>query len=265
MTTSTPAPAKTPTAGGDAAERILNFSAGPAVLPEKVLREAQQDLWNIAGSGIGVMEHSHRGAVFTEVIESAVAECRALASIPDDYHVLFLQGGASSQFFMAPMNFLAADRTADYLDTGSWSSKAIKEAKRFGSVHVAASSADANYNFIPKPEAIDWSDDPAYVHFTSNNTIFGTEFAAEPESPTGAPLVCDASSDIFSRPIDVTKYGLIYAGAQKNLGPAGVTLVIISDAFMQRANPDLPTMLRFVESSKQLVASAASVPTEFPG
>jgi phosphoserine aminotransferase len=226
-------------------DRIYNFSAGPAVLPESVIRKAQEALWDLRGSGIGVMEHSHRGAEFTAVIDEATATCRELAGIPDDYDVLFLQGGASSQFFMVPMNFLAAGATADYVNTGSWSKKAIKEAKRFGTVHVAGSSEDENFGYIPPAEAIRWSERPAYAHFTSNNTIFGTEWKAEPTPPAGVPLVCDASSDVFSRPVDVSKYGLLYAGAQKNLGPAGVTLVIVRKDLVARGSEDLPTMLQY--------------------
>jgi phosphoserine aminotransferase len=224
-------------------ERIYNFSAGPAVLPERVLRKTQEALWNLNGSGAGIMEHSHRGPEFTAIIQEAEATCRALAGIPDEYRVLFLQGGASSQFFMVPMNLLAADRTADYLNTGVWSRKAIHEARRFGKVHIAASSEEDGFGFIPTRAS--YSESPVYVHFTSNNTIYGTEFAAAPEVPAGVPLVCDASSDIFSRPIDIGKYGLIYAGAQKNLGPAGVTLVIIHDDLVARGNEELPTMLQY--------------------
>lgn len=224
-------------------DRIFNFSAGPAVLPEPVIKQAQTDIWNIADSGVGIMEHSHRGPEFTKVIEEALADCRAIANIPDNYHILFLQGGASSQFFMVPMNLLKSGETADYINTGAWSTKAIKEAKRFGTAHVAASSEDKNFTYIPK--TIDYSSNPKYVHFTSNNTIFGTEWASEPDVPGSTPLICDASSDIFSRPIDITKYGLVYAGAQKNLGPSGVTLVIIRDDLVQAINDDLPTMLSY--------------------
>ncbi len=231
-------------------ERIFNFSAGPAVLPEKVLRQAQQDVWNIADSGIGVMEHSHRGKVFDKVATEAVADCRSLANIPDNYHVLFLQGGASSQFFMIPMNLLKEGQTADYLNTGSWSKKAIKEAKLFGNVNVASTSEDANFNYIPTGDKVNLSDDARYVHFTSNNTIAGTEYATEPDVPAGRPLIVDASSDIFSRPIDVQKYGMIYCGAQKNLGPSGVTLVIIHDDLVQQGREDLPTMLQYRTHTK---------------
>ena len=227
------------------AERIYNFSAGPAVLPESVLRDAQRDIWNIADSGIGIMEHSHRGAVFDRVLEEAQADCRSLAGIPDNYRVLFLQGGASTQFLMVAANFLAENRTADYLNTGAWARKAIKEARFYGNVHVAATSEDKNFSYIPRLESVALSDSPVYVHHTSNNTIFGTQFDYVPECPDGSFLVCDMSSDIFSRPVDVSRYGLIYAGAQKNLGPSGVTLVIIRDDLPGQAVRALPTMLSY--------------------
>jgi len=224
-------------------ERIYNFSAGPAVLPESVLAKAGEDLISLDGTGIGVVEHSHRGKAFLNVYERAVASCRELAGIPDNYHVLFLQGGASTQFFMIPMNFLKADQTADYLVTGSWSKKAVTEAKRFGNVNIVCSSEDRNFNYIP--QECSCSDQPAYVHFTSNNTIYGTEFATEPPMALEIPLICDASSDIFSRPIEISKYAIIYAGAQKNLGPSGVTLVIIRDDLVEAGPTDLPTMLQY--------------------
>ena len=224
-------------------QRIRNFSAGPAVLPESVLEEARENLLSLGDTGIGVMEHSHRGKAFIGVLAQTEADCRKLAGIPDNYRVLFLQGGASSQFFAIPMNFLDANRTADYITTGSWSKKAIEQAKRYGNVHEAASSKDRNFCYIPKE--INYSTDPAYVHYTSNNTIFGTQWSTEPDAPSGAPLICDASSDIFSRPLDVSKYGLIYAGAQKNLGPSGVTLVIIRDDLVKAGKLDIPEMLQY--------------------
>ncbi len=232
-------------------DRIYNFSAGPAVLPEEVIRKSQDALWNLAGSGIGVMEHSHRGKEFSAVADRAEALCREIADNPADYDVLFLQGGASSQFFMVPMNFLSPDTTADYVVTGAWSQKAVREAKRFGRVHVAATSEDKNFSYIPAAGELRWSERPVYAHFTSNNTIFGTEWATEPTPPSGVPLVCDASSDIFSRPIDVRKYGLIYAGAQKNLGPSGVTVVIIRKDLVERASSNLPTMLQYRTHAKE--------------
>ncbi len=224
-------------------KRVFNFSAGPAVLPVPVLEEARENLLSLGETGIGILEHSHRGKAFSAVCEEAESLCRKLAGIPDDYSVLFLQGGASTQFFMLPMNFLTPDRTADYLVTGSWSKKALKEAKVFGNVHVACSSEECNFSTIP--ESRSYSDTPAYVHFTSNNTIFGTQFAAEPEIPEGSFLACDASSDIFSRPIDVTRYGILYAGAQKNLGPSGVALVIVRNDLVERGSSELPTMLQY--------------------
>jgi phosphoserine aminotransferase len=226
-------------------DRIYNFSAGPATLPEPVLKQAQQDIWNIAGSGIGVLEHSHRGKVFDQVADEAEQACRELAGVPENYRVLFLQGGASLQFAMVPMNLLPKGATADYLVTGVWSQKAVKEAKMLGRVHEAASSADQNFSYIPASTAIRYSERPAYVHITTNNTIYGTQWPSEPGIPDGVPLIADTSSDMFSRPIDVSKYGLIYAGAQKNLGPAGVVLVIIRDDLVEAGPKDLPIMLQY--------------------
>jgi phosphoserine aminotransferase len=226
-------------------DRIHNFSAGPAVLPEPVLRKAQEAVWNVAGSGIGIMEHSHRGKVFDKIINEAEESCRRLAGIPDNYRVLFLQGGASLQFSMVPMNLLPADRTADYLLTGVWAQKAIKEAKQVGKTHVAATSEATNFDRIPDGGEIRYSDRPAYVHMTTNNTIHGTQWKGEPAIPAGVPLVADASSDIYSRPVDVRKYGLIYAGAQKNLGPSGVVLVLIRDDLVEAGPKTLPTMLQY--------------------
>lgn len=224
-------------------QRIFNFAAGPAVLPVPVLEEARENLLSLGNTGIGIMEHSHRGKAFLAEYEKAVSLCREVGQIPDDYDVLFLQGGASSQFFTIPMNFLTPDRTADYLNTGAWSQKAIKEAKRYGKVKVACSSEDKNFNYIPRE--CTYSDNPLYVHYTSNNTIFGTQFKNEPAVPDGSFLICDASSDIYSRPLDVAKHGIIYAGAQKNLGPSGVTLVIIRKELVEQGSKDLPTMLQY--------------------
>jgi phosphoserine aminotransferase len=223
--------------------RMINFSAGPACLPIEVLQEAQEALISLNGTGIGILEHSHRGAAFMAVYEEAVSLIREVGSVPDNYHVLFLQGGASLQFAMVPMNFLSEGKTADYLNTGAWSKKAIKEAGLSGNVHVAASSEDRNFCYIPKEAS--FSEEAEYVHFTSNNTIFGTQFATEPDVPDGSTLICDASSDIFSRPIDVSKYGMIYAGGQKNLGPSGVVLVLVRDDLVERGDQNLPAMLRY--------------------
>jgi phosphoserine aminotransferase len=227
-------------------KRIFNFSAGPAVLPEPVLKKAQEAIWDAAGSGIGIMEHSHRGKVFDRVRDEAEQACRDLAGIPDNYHVLFLQGGASLQFSMVPMNLLPADRTADYLVTGVWSQKAVKEAKVLGvKVHIAATGESTNFDRIPTAAEIKFSERPAYVHLTTNNTIYGTQWRSEPAVPAGVPLIADTSSDMYSRPIDLSRYGLIYAGAQKNLGPSGVVLVIIRDDLAEAGPKSLPTMLQY--------------------
>ncbi len=232
-------------------ERIWNFGAGPGVLPEPVLKQAQQDIWNVGGSGMGIMEHSHRGKLFDRVNAEAEQACRDLAGISDDYDIVFLQGGASLQFSMTPQNLLPKGGTADYLNTGVWSQKAIKEAKLFGAVHIAASTESENFARLPRPDETNYSASPAYVHFTSNNTIYGTQWRAEPEVPAGVPLLCDASSDIYSRPINVSKYGLIYAGAQKNLGPSGTVLVIIRKDLVERGPKDIPTMLQYRTHTKE--------------
>ncbi|HEX7071823.1 MAG TPA: 3-phosphoserine/phosphohydroxythreonine transaminase [Rhodothermales bacterium] len=224
-------------------KRLHNFSAGPGVLPESVLLEIREELPVYGDIGASVMEISHRSPEYTAIVESADATLRKLLGLGDDWHILYLQGGASLQFYQVPLNFLPAAGSADYLVTGSWAKKALAEAKRIGTPRVAASSDDRNFSYIPPVEVRSFNENAAYVHFTSNNTIFGTQFREEPVAP--APLVCDASSDFLSRPIDLDKYGLIYAGAQKNLGPAGVTLVLIRDSFLQERNPNLPTMLDY--------------------
>jgi phosphoserine aminotransferase len=224
--------------------RIHNFSAGPAVLPVEVLEQVQRDLLSLPGVGMSVLEISHRSAAFDEIIQGCEADLRRLGGIPDNYRVLFLQGGASLQFSMVPMNLLPPDGSADYIVTGVWSEKAVKEAKRVGAVRIAATTGAEKFARVPKPSELALDPAAAYVHFTTNNTIYGTEWSYTPE--TGAvPLVADASSDIFSRPIDVAKYGLIYAGAQKNLAPAGVTLVIVREDLLARAPATLPTMLQY--------------------
>jgi len=226
-------------------DRIFNFAAGPAVLPLPVLEEAQRDLVALPGVGMSVLEVSHRSKVFETILAEAIADMRALAGIPDDYHILFLGGGASLQFTMVPMNLLPAGQSADYIVTGVWSQKAVKEAQKVGGrVAVAASTEADNFTRVPRQDELVLSPDAAYVHMTSNNTIFGTEWHRVPEVG-GVPLVCDASSDIFSGPIDVRKFALIYAGAQKNLGPAGATLVIIHKDMVARTPASLPTMLKY--------------------
>jgi phosphoserine aminotransferase len=203
-------------------QRIFNFSAGPAVLPQPVLEEAQRDLVSLPGVGMSILEISHRSKAFESILHAAEADIRALAGVPDDYAVLFLQGGASLQFSMVPMNLLPEGGSADYVVTGSWSQKAVKEAKRHGKVRIAATTENGNFVRVPAADEISWDANAAYAHVTSNNTIFGTQFQTMPDSGA-VPLVCDASSDIFSRPIDVAKYGLIYAGAHNNLGASSET------------------------------------------
>ncbi len=218
-----------------------NFSPGPAILPASVLEAAAQAVVDFNGSGLSLLEISHRSAAFTAVMEEAVASTKELLQLNDDYAVLFLGGGASSQFYMAPMNLLNENETACYADTGTWASKAIKEAKLFGKVEVIASSKDKNYNYIPRGWEV-----PAhakYLHITTNNTIFGTQYHWLPES--AAPIVADMSSDIFSHPIDGKKFGLIYAGAQKNIGPSGVTLVVVKKDLLGKVSRTLPSMLNY--------------------
>ncbi len=242
-------------------ERILNFSAGPAVLPEPVLREAQRDLLALPGVGMSVLEISHRSKTFDEIITGCEADIRKLAKIPDNYRVLFLGGGASLQFSMVPMNMLPAGGKADYIVTGSWSKKAVKEAQKVGTVQIAGSTESENFSRVPEPSEIRIDPEAAYVHFTTNNTIFGTEWEKEPESGS-VPLVADASSDIFSRPIEISKYALLYAGAQKNLAPAGVTLVIVRDDMLARSPKNLPTMLDYNTHAKE--KSLYNTPPVFP-
>src|SRR4051812_16709925 len=221
--------------------RVYNFSAGPAVLPLSVLEEIQRDLLSLPGVGMSILEISHRSAAFESILAQAEADIRALARIPANYKVLFLQGGASLQFTMAPMNLLTAGSTADYIDSGSWADKAIKEAKRVGSVNVAATTKAENYSRVPRQDELKLTPDAAYVHMTSNNTIEGTEYKELP-SVGDAPLVNDTSSDMFSRPLDVAKHALIYSGAQKNMGPAGVTVVIVREDMLARSQKAMPTM-----------------------
>ena len=218
-----------------------NFSAGPAILPASVIQEASANVADLNGSGLSILEISHRSPDFVAILDEAEALVRELLEVTDDYAVLFLTGGASSQFYLTAMNLLGQDQTAAYIDTGAWSAKAIKEAKFFGNVDVIASSKDANYNYIPKD--IDASGDYRYVHLTSNNTIFGTQFKEFPQ--TSAPLVADMSSDILSRRLPLERFGLIYAGAQKNIGPAGVTLVIVRKDLLGQIEREMPTMLDY--------------------
>ena len=232
------------------ADRIFNFAAGPAVLPEAVIDEAQRHLMALPGVGMSILEISHRSKTFAAIIEQAASDLRRLASIPPDYHVLFLQGGASLQFSMVPMNLLPPGGKADYIVTGSWSKKAVKEAQKVGTVNVAATTEMDHFARIPRQSELQLDPDAAYVHMTTNNTIYGTEWHHLPHT-RNVPLVADASSDIFSRPIDVARHGLIYAGAQKNLAPAGVTLVILRDDLLARSAANLPTMLNYNTHAKE--------------
>ncbi len=218
-----------------------NFFAGPAILPQSVLEQASQAALSFGDMGLSILEISHRSKEFVAVIEEARALAKELLGFSDDYETLFLQGGASSQFYMTPMNLLNPDETACYVDTGNWSSKAIKEVKHFGNVNVLASSKDENYTYIPK--GYDIPSDAKYLHLTSNNTIYGTQMHSFPD--TDVPIVCDMSSDIFSRPIPTEKFGMIYAGAQKNMGPAGTTLVIIRKDILGKVKREIPTMLDY--------------------
>src|SRR3954463_2559699 len=224
--------------------RILNFSAGPAILPVEVLEQAQRDLLSLPGIGMSILEVSHRSKPFEDILAGCEADLRTLARIPDGYQVLFLQGGASLQFSMVPMNLLPPGGSADYVVTGVWSEKAVKEAKKVGGVKIAGSTESERFARVPKQAELTLDPNAAYVHMTSNNTIYGSEWKWLP-APGAVPLVSDMSSDIFSGPVDVARHALIYAGAQKNLAPAGVTIVIIREDMLQRSPASLPTMLNY--------------------
>ncbi len=225
-------------------KRIYNFSAGPAILPEEVIKEAQENLFALPGVGMSILEISHRSKTFDKIHNEAKENLKSLLNVSDDYELLFLQGGASLQFSMVPLNLMPPKNKADYIVTGSWSKKAVKEAKRVGTVNIAATSESTTFNRIPKQDELKLDADASYVHFTSNNTIYGTEWKKEPEVGN-VPLVCDASSDILHKKIDVNKYALIYAGAQKNMGPSGVTFVIIRKDLLERSQDSLHTMLNY--------------------
>ncbi|HEY5586204.1 MAG TPA: 3-phosphoserine/phosphohydroxythreonine transaminase [Ruminiclostridium sp.] len=228
--------------------RVYNFSAGPSMLPESVLAKAAEEMLNYKGTGMSVMEMSHRSKAYLSIIENAESLIRKLMNIDDSYSVLFLQGGASTQFSMVPMNLLSKFKKADFINTGNWSKKAISEAKIFGVANTIASSEDKNFTYIP--ESFKISEDADYVHITSNNTLEGTRYVNYPE--TGSiPLVADMSSDIMSTEIDVSKFGLIYAGAQKNLGPAGLTIVIVKNDLLGKHIENVPTMMKYETHSKE--------------
>ncbi|MCK5050662.1 MAG: 3-phosphoserine/phosphohydroxythreonine transaminase [Candidatus Cloacimonetes bacterium] len=224
--------------------RVHNFSAGPAVLPEEVLKEIQENLVNYQGNGLSVLEMSHRSAQYMEIIESASARLLKIMGLGDDYKALFLQGGASSQFFMIPLNFCADDKVANYIDTGLWSTKAIKEVKILGKKsHIAATSEDKDFTYIPKEWKL--SENAAYLHITTNNTIRGTEWKIDPDVPADVPLIADMSSNFLSKPMDFSKYDMIYGGAQKNIGPAGATFVVLKKSMLEKINPNLPSMINY--------------------
>ncbi len=231
-------------------KRVFNFNPGPAVLPLEVLEKAQSELLDFKGTGMSVMEISHRSKEFEAVIQTAEADLRELYGIPANYKILFLQGGASLQFAMLPMN-LRATGSADYIVTGTWSKTAIKEAQKLGSARAAASTEKEGFKGLPA--SLDLDPNAAYLHFTSNETIHGVEFFTEPTPPASVPLVCDVSSDFISRPIDISKYAFLYAGAQKNAGPAGTTVIIIRDDMLERTPATLPVMLDY----KALAASGS--------
>lgn len=225
-------------------ERIYNFSAGPAILPREVLEKAQSEMLSLNGIGMSVMEISHRSKHFASVLHGAMNGVRELLSVPENYKILFLQGGATLQFSMIPMNFLKADETADFIVTGAWGKKAVKEAKKCGDANVIFSTEAEGFKSVPSPEELNFSQNAKYIHYTSNETIDGVEFKYDLDGK-GIPVICDASSNILSKPIDVEKYALIYAGAQKNIGPSGVTLVIIRDDLLEQIPENQQTIFNY--------------------
>jgi len=231
-------------------ERKFNFSAGPGVIPEEVLEEARNEMMVYKDAGASIMEISHRSPQYTAVAESARSSLRSLLGLGEEWSILFLQSGASLQFYQAAINFLKPDSIGNYVVTGAWAKKALAEGAAVGRTHVAASSADQNFNYVPDFETWDISDRAAYVHVTSNNTIYGTQMKGDPS--IDVPMICDASSDFLSRPIDTSKYGMIYAGAQKNIGPAGATVVLIKQEFLERIPDGVPTLLDYRTHANKL-------------
>ncbi|GAB4204015.1 MAG: 3-phosphoserine/phosphohydroxythreonine transaminase [Roseiflexaceae bacterium] len=229
--------------------RVHNFNAGPAVLPQPVLAQVQSELLDYQGQGMSIMEMSHRSKLFEGIVAEAEARIKRLAGVGDEYRALFLQGGASMQFAMVPLNFLKAGSVADYLMTGAWADKALEEASKLGEARVAASTREEGYRRMPHASEISLSDAPAYVHITSNETIQGTQWHAWPDVGN-RPLIADMSSDIFSRPLDASRFALIYGGAQKNLGPSGITLVLARSSFLEQGRSDIPTFLRYSTHAK---------------
>jgi phosphoserine aminotransferase len=227
------------------AKRVHNFGAGPAVLPLRVLEQVQSELLDYAGTGMSVLEMSHRSAAFEKIIQKAEDDLRALVGLGPEHAVLFMQGGASLQFATVPANLRPAGVSVDYVNTGVWSKAAIKEAEKSGRTRVAGSSEGTSFDRVPDARELELDPKAAYLHFTSNNTIYGTQWATPPEPPAGVSLVCDASSDVLSRPLEIARYGLVYAGAQKNLGPAGVTIVILRRELLERVPAGLPSVLDY--------------------
>lgn len=231
--------------------RIFNFSAGPGTLPEDVLKQVQQDVWNIGGTGIGILEHSHRGKTVDKIFAECEADLRSLANIPQNYKILYLTGGASAQNHMIPMNFLGTGKTADYIVTGHWAEQPYKQAVKFagkpgfGTANLAYTTADKNHSYIPTDDQIKYTPGAAYIHYCSNNTLYGTEWHRVPKTPAGVPVICDTSSHMYSKPIDLTRFAMVYAGAQKNLGPAGVTLCIIREDFAETGSKDIADLLQY--------------------
>ena len=233
-------------------KNVHNFYAGPAVLPRSVLEKAQAELLDYAGTGISILEMSHRSPAFENVMQKTEADLRELLDIPANYKVLFLQGGASTQFAMIPMNLRAAGASADYVINGSWGTAALKESQKLGPTRIAASTESTNFDRISAPESLDLDPQAAYLHYTSNETIHGVQYPQAIQTPEGVPLVCDMSSDFASHPLNINQYGLIYAGAQKNAGPSGVTIIIIREDLLARVPANLPTMLNYqVQAAKK--------------
>ncbi len=265
---STMAAASRPSTPAFYSDRIYNFSAGPGVLPEEVIKQAQHDLWNIGGTGMGIMEHSHRAACFDRVLHEALDDCRAIGNIPANYQVMFMTGGATSQNFLVPANLLGQNEVADYITTGYWGERSYEHAQMYGKVRESWDGRPIKHAYIPSDEQIDASPDAAYVHICSNNTIYGTQWRHAdgsirlPKVHNKAFLVCDMCSDIYSRPFDVNQFGLIYAGAQKNVGIAGVSLVIMRDDLLARNPRELPLMLQYRVMAKD--ESRHNTPPVFP-
>jgi phosphoserine aminotransferase len=226
-------------------KRVFNFNPGPAALPLPVLEQAQQEMFDYKGTGMSVMEISHRSKEFEAIVSEAQTDLRELLGIPSNYKILFLQGGASLMFAMVPMNFRPAGASADYIVTGTWSKKAFKESQKLGTSKASASTESDSFNRLPTQAELKLDPKAAYLHFTSNETIHGVEYFSEPVPPSGVPLICDASSDFISHPVDISKYTMIYAGAQKNAGPAGVVFTIIRDDLLEKVPADLPNLLDY--------------------